>query len=209
MQEKREIQRTITTEKICCKEQWKWLKNEWPEQLTSFRVMEGLKPWKPSCNMWFCSIWDVAHSSLFLWAHGWQSGQTGMRHEGANKSRKEATGAAMGGDDIGGRGGITQGISFEFFESFFINLLTQYPLGKFRVFFQKLLTTLIKTYSQGNFRNWSKKALYLAQQVILSKNPKVLSWICSKFAHNVPNHLLNGFFESLLKDWTKLRVFFE
>ena len=43
-----------------------------------------------------------------------------MRHEGANKSRKEATGAAMGGDDIGGRGGITQGISFEFFESFLL-----------------------------------------------------------------------------------------
>ena len=76
--------------------------------------------------------------------------------------------------NTGGRGGITRGVSFEFFESFFINLLTQYPLGKFRVF-SKSLTTLIKTYSQGNFRNWSKKALHFSQWVILSKNPKVLS----------------------------------
>ena len=38
------------------------------------------------------------------------------------------------GPHTGGRGGITWGVSFEFFESFFINLLTQYPLGKFRVF---------------------------------------------------------------------------
>ena len=105
----------------------------------------------------------------------------------------------------GGRGGITQGVSFEFFESFLLIYSHNIHWVNFE-FFQKLLTTLIKTYSQGNFRNWSKKALHLAQKVILSNNPKVLSWICSKFAHNVPKHLLNGFFESLLKNWTKLRV---
>ena len=113
-------------------------------------------------------------------------------------------------DITGGRGGITQGVSFEFFE-FFECFLLIYLHNTHWVnfeFFQKLLTTLIKTYSQGNCRNWSKKALHLAQWVILSKNPKVLSWIYSKFAHSVPHHLLNGFFESLLKNWTKLRVFF-
>ena len=104
--------------------------------------------------------------------------------------------------------GYYSGSKFWVFWEFFINLLTQYPLGKFQIF-QKLLTTLIKTYSQGNFRNLSKKALHLAQWVILSKNPKVLSWICLKFTHNMPNNLLNGFFESLLKNWTKLRVSFE
>ena len=110
--------------------------------------------------------------------------------------------------DTGGRGGITQGVIFEFFESFLLTYSHNTHWANFE-FFQKLLTTLIKTYSLGNFRNWAKKALHLAQQVILSKNPEVLSWIFSKFAHNVPNHLLNGFFESLLKNWTKLRVFFE
>ena len=52
----------------------------------------------------------------------------------------------------GGRGGITQGVSFEFFESF----LSIYSHNTHWVnfeFFQKSLTTLIKTYSQGNFRN--------------------------------------------------------
>ena len=48
-----------------------------------------------------------------------------------------------------GQKGYYPGSKFWVFWEFFINLLTQYPLGKFRVF-QKLLTTLIKTYSQGN-----------------------------------------------------------
>ena len=74
----------------------------------------------------------------------------------------------------GGRGGITQGVSFEFFESFLLIYSHNTHWVNFE-FFQKSLTTLIKTYSQGNFRNRSKKALHFAQQVILSKNPKVLS----------------------------------
>ena len=52
----------------------------------------------------------------------------------------------------GGGRGITQGVSFEFFESFLLiysHITHWVNFG----FFQKLLTTLIKTYSQGNFRN--------------------------------------------------------
>ena len=74
----------------------------------------------------------------------------------------------------GGRGGITQGVSFEFFESFLL-IYSHNTLWVNFEFFQKLLTTLIKTFSLGNFWNWSKKALHLAQWVILSKNSKVLS----------------------------------
>ena len=125
-----------------------------------------------------------------------------------NRAAKMVVGTPDNIPPSGGRGGITQGVCFEFFESFLIIYSHNIYWVNFECF-QKLLTNLIKTYSQGNLRNWSKRALHLAQWVILSKNPKVLSWICSKFAHNVPNHLLNGFFESLLKNWTKLRVFFE
>ena len=52
--------------------------------------------------------------------------------------------------DTGGRGGITQGVSFEFFESF----LSIYSHNTHWVnfeFFQKLLTTLIKFFLLGNF----------------------------------------------------------
>ena len=50
----------------------------------------------------------------------------------------------------GGRGGITQGVSFEFFKSFLLIYSHNTHWGNFE-FFQKLLTTLIKTYSLGNF----------------------------------------------------------
>ena len=50
----------------------------------------------------------------------------------------------------GGRGGITQGVSFEFFESFFLIYSHNTHWVNFE-FFQKLLTTLIKTYPLGNF----------------------------------------------------------
>ena len=50
----------------------------------------------------------------------------------------------------GGRGGITQGVSFEFFESFLLIYSHNTHWVNFK-FFQKLLTTLIKTYPQGNF----------------------------------------------------------
>ena len=50
----------------------------------------------------------------------------------------------------GGRGGITQGVSFEFFESFLSIYSHNTHCVNFE-FFQKLLTTLIKTYSLGNF----------------------------------------------------------
>ena len=49
-------------------------------------------------------------------------------------------------DDTGGRGGITQGVSFEFFESFLLIYSQNTHWVNFG-FFQKLLTTLIKTYS--------------------------------------------------------------
>ena len=52
--------------------------------------------------------------------------------------------------DTGGRGGITQGASFEFFESFLLIYSHNTHWVNFE-FFQKLLTTLIKTYSLGNF----------------------------------------------------------
>ena len=52
--------------------------------------------------------------------------------------------------DTGGRGGITQGVSFEFFKSFLIIYSHNTHWVNFG-FFQKLLTTLIKTYSLGNF----------------------------------------------------------
>ena len=55
-------------------------------------------------------------------------------------------------DLTGGRGGVTQGVSFEFFESFLLIYSHNTHWVNFG-FFQKLLTTLIKTYSQGNFRN--------------------------------------------------------
>ena len=50
----------------------------------------------------------------------------------------------------GGRGGITQGVSFEFFESFLLICSHNTHWVNFE-FFQKLLTTLIKTYPLGNF----------------------------------------------------------
>ena len=52
----------------------------------------------------------------------------------------------------GDRGGITQGVNFEFFESFLLIYSHNTHWINFE-FFQRLLTTLIKTYSQGNFRN--------------------------------------------------------
>ena len=52
----------------------------------------------------------------------------------------------------GGRGGITQGVSSEFFESFLLIYSHNTHWANFE-FFQTLLTTLIKTCSQGNFRN--------------------------------------------------------
>ena len=52
--------------------------------------------------------------------------------------------------DTGGRGGITQGVSFEFFESFLLIYSHNTHWVNFE-FFQKLLTTLIKIYSLGNF----------------------------------------------------------
>ena len=70
--------------------------------------------------------------------------------------------------------GITQGVSIEFFLEFFINLLTQYPLGKFRVF-SKMAHHFDHNLLTGQFLKLIKKALHLAQWVILSKNPKVLS----------------------------------
>ena len=50
----------------------------------------------------------------------------------------------------GGRGGITQRVSFEFFERFLLIYSHNTHWVNFE-FFQKLLTTLIKTYSLGNF----------------------------------------------------------
>ena len=58
--------------------------------------------------------------------------------------------SAVGSPDTGGRGGITQGVSFEFFESFLLIYSHNTHWVNFE-FFQKLLTTLIKTYSLGNF----------------------------------------------------------
>ena len=52
--------------------------------------------------------------------------------------------------DTGGRGDITQGVSFEFFESFLLIYSHNTHWVNFE-FFQKLLTTLIKIYSLGNF----------------------------------------------------------
>ena len=52
--------------------------------------------------------------------------------------------------DTGGRGGITQGVSFEFFESFLLIYSHNTHWVNFE-FFQKLLTTLIKTYPLDNF----------------------------------------------------------
>ena len=57
-----------------------------------------------------------------------------------------------GASHTGGRGGITQGVSFEFFESFLLIYSHDTHWANCK-FFQKSLTTLIKTYSQGNFRN--------------------------------------------------------
>ena len=52
----------------------------------------------------------------------------------------------------GGRGGITQRVSFEFFESFLLIYSHNTHWVNFE-FFQKLPTTLIKTFSQDDFRN--------------------------------------------------------
>ena len=74
-------------------------------------------------------------------------------HQAAKSSWKgRGISITLVGGNTGGRGGITQGVSFEFFESFLLIYSQNTHWVNFG-FFQKLLTTLIKTYSQGNFRN--------------------------------------------------------
>ena len=89
--------------------------------------------------------------------------------------------------DTGGRRGITQGVSFEFFESFLLIYSHNTLWANFEFF--KNCSPL-----------WSK----LTNRATLSKNPKVLSWICLKFAHNVPT----GFFSIYSKKTLNLVQFF-
>ena len=101
--------------------------------------------------------------------------------------------ASPSGIDTGGRGGITPRVNWEFYES----LLLIYPeiahgvnLGHF----QKLPPTLISICSLGNLRNCSEKTFQFAWQVIDWKNPWFLSQICSKYAHKIPEPLIQSSF---------------
>ena len=119
----------------------------------------------------------------------------------------------------------------------FFNKLSKNPLGKWlgtlwanpekkswknlRVFWKNYLLGKVKSNPKNRpvSKFWSKwwaifeidqkKLFTLPSGYFFQKTLRFFHDFFSKFAHNVPNHLLNGFFESLLKNWTELRVFFE
>ena len=94
-------------------------------------------------------MWEVV-----VYEKGYGGAHGKRRASGADimKWRRDASTSKNIREDTGGRGGITQGVSFEFFEFFLIIYSHNTHWVNFE-FFQKLLTTLIKTYPQGNFRN--------------------------------------------------------
>ena len=57
----------------------------------------------------------------------------------------------------------------------------------------------------GFFENFIQKVPIMC----LSHSVWVLSKSTHQFDHNVPNHIPNGFFESLWENWTKLKILFD
>ena len=92
-----------------------------------------------------------------------------------------------------GAGGITPRVNWEFFESFLI-IYPDIAQGVNSEHFQRLLHTLISICSLGKLRNCSERTLQFALQVIDWKNPGFLSQICSKFAHKIPEPLIQSYF---------------
>ena len=100
---------------------------------------------------------------------------------------------ASGPISLGAEGGITQGVSFEFFESFSVNLLTQYPLGKFQVF-SKIAHHFDQNLLIGQFFQKTLRFFHKLLQNLIAN--------CSLGFFNLPkgNSQLSSVFQQTLKE---------